>query len=271
MADNFEVGSKKLGRLVLQAKEQKGNWSVNELRITNPDATLVASGEWNNWKVRPNTLLRFNWKMSNLGQALKRINYPNVIKNGSAEINGQLRWPGSPHEFDLAKLNGSLKLDVQKGQLLQVEPGVGRLFSILSLQNLPRRLTLDFRDLFSKGFSFDAINADVRIQQGIMSSDNFKMEGPTAKVEMKGEVDLDKETQHLYIKATPYISDTLSLAAFAGGPVVGAAAYIAQKVLKDPLNKIAETEYEIVGTWRNPQEKEKAASIPATSSPLIKN
>jgi uncharacterized protein YhdP len=238
LADNFEIGSKKFGRLILQAKEQKGNWSISELRIINADATLVASGEWNNWKVRPNTVVRFNWTTHNLGQALKRLNNPNVIKNGTAEINGQFRWPGSPHEFDLAKLNGSLKLEAHKGQVLQVEPGVGRLFSILSLQNLPRRLTLDFRDLFSKGFSFDAVNADVRIQQGIMYSDNFKMEGPTAKVEIKGEVDLDKETQHLFIKATPYMSDTLSLAAFAGGPVLGAAAYIAQKVLTEGTTRL---------------------------------
>jgi uncharacterized protein YhdP len=100
-----------------------------------------------------------------------------------------------------------------------------------------------------------------------MRSDNFKMEGPTARVEIKGETDLDKETQHLYVKATPFISDTLSLAAFAGGPAIGAAAYIAQKILKDPLNKIAETEYEIVGTWSDPQEKESPSklSIPGSS------
>jgi uncharacterized protein YhdP len=79
-------------------------------------------------------------------------------------------------------------------------------------------------------------------------------------VEIKGETDLDKETQHLYIKAKTFISDTLSLAAFAGGPAVGAAAYIAQKILKDPLNKIAETQYEIVGTWSNPQEKDSKAT-----------
>ena len=89
-----------------------------------------------------------------------------------------------------------------------------------------------------------------------MRSDNFKMEGPTAGVEIKGETDLDKETQHLFVKVKPYITDTLSLAAFAGGPAVGAAAYIAQKVLKNPLDKIAESEYEIVGTWSNPEERE---------------
>lgn len=255
-ADNFEIGKKKLGRLELQAKEQFGNWGIDKLRLISADGVINANGEWNNWKNHPNTKLRFNWEINDMGKALKRLDIGDVIKGGSAEITGVLKWDGSPHEFDIPNLSGNLHLDAKKGQILQVEPGVGRLFSVLSLQNLPRRLTLDFKDLFSSGFTFDKINADVNIERGIMYSDNFKMVGPTAQVEIKGETDLDKETQHLYIKAKPFISDTLSLAAFAGGPAVGAAAYIAQKILKDPLNKIAETQYEIVGTWSNPQEKE---------------
>ena len=255
VADNFEIGKKKFGRLELQAKEQLGNWGIDKLRMTSADGVINANGEWNNWKNRPNTKLRFNWEINDMGKALKRLDIGDVIKGGSAEITGQLKWAGSPHEFDIPNLSGNLHLDAKKGQILQVEPGVGRLFSVLSLQNLPRRLTLDFKDLFSSGFTFDKINADVNIERGVMYSDNFKMEGPTAQVEIKGETDLDKETQHLYVKVKPFISDTLSLAAFAGGPAVGAAAYIAQKILKDPLNKIAESQYEIVGTWSNPQEK----------------
>ena len=270
-ADNFEIGKKKLGRLELQAKEQFGNWGIDKLRLTTADGVLNANGEWNNWKKRPNTKLRFNWEISDMGKALKRLDFGDVMKGGSAEVTGQLRWAGSPHEFDVANLSGSLHVDAKKGQILQVEPGVGRLFSVLSLQNLPRRLTLDFKDLFSSGFTFDKINADVNIERGIMYSDNFKMDGPTAKVEIKGEVDINKETQHLYVKAKPYISDTLSLAAFAGGPAVGAAAYIAQKILKDPLNKIAETQYEIVGTWSDPQEKDsKSTPVDKSSGPLGK-
>jgi uncharacterized protein YhdP len=270
-ADNFEIGKKKLGRLELQAKEQFGNWGIDKLRLTTADGVLNANGEWNNWKKRPNTKLRFNWEISDMGKALKRLDFGDVIKGGTAEITGQLKWAGSPHEFDIPNLSGSLHLDAKKGQIVQVEPGVGRLFSVLSLQNLPRRLTLDFKDLFSSGFTFDKITADVNIERGIMFSDNFKMDGPTAKVEIKGETDLDKETQHLYIKAKPYISDTLSLAAFAGGPAVGAAAYIAQKILKDPLNKIAETQYEIVGTWSDPQEKDsKSTPVDKSSGPLGK-
>lgn len=262
IADSFEVNKKKLGRLELQAKEQSGNWGIDRLRLINPDSTLSANGEWNNWKRKPNTLVRFNWEINDMGKALKRLNYGDMVKGGAAEIDGQLKWAGSPHEFDIPNLAGNLHLDAKKGQILKVEPGVARLFGILSLQNLPRRLTLDFKDLFSSGFAFDKITADVNINKGIMHSDNFKMEGPAAKVEIKGETDLDKETLHLHVRATPFISDTVSLAAFAGGPAVGAAAYIAQKVLKDPLNKIAETEYEIIGTWTDPQERDSKPSSP---------
>lgn len=143
---------------------------------------------------------------------------------------------------------------MRKGQILQVQPGVGRLLGLLSLQSLPRRLSLDFKDLFSNGFAFDKINATVKIDRGIMRSDNFKMAGPAADVSIKGETNLQKETQHLFVNVSPRISDSISLAALAGGPLAGAVAFLAQKVLKDPLNKIVSTDYEIIGSWDNPQE-----------------
>ena len=67
---------------------------------------------------------------------------------------------------------------------------------------------------------------------------------------------LQKETQQLFVKVMPRISDSISLAALAGGPLVGAIAFLAQKILKDPLNKIASSRYEITGTWDNPKEIE---------------
>jgi len=151
-----------------------------------------------------------------------------------------------------------------------VQPGVGRLLGLLSLQSLPRRLTLDFRDLFSNGFAFDKINATVKIDQGMMRSDNFKMAGPAADVRIKGEISIPKETQHLFVNVSPRISDSISLAALAGGPLVGAVAFLAQKVLKDPLNKIASTDYEIIGTWDTPQEvKPEDESKKSQDNPLI--
>lgn len=254
VAENFEIGKKKLGRLELIANEQDEDWSIEKLHIVNPDSALTAEGEWHNWRRSPNTRITLTWDISDLGKTLERFGYENVVKGGEANLTGQLKWPGSPHEFGPANLSGNLQLDANKGQILKLKPGVGRLFSVLSLQNLPRRLTFDFRDIFGSGFAFDKVAANIRIENGVMYSDDFRMEGPTALIQMRGQTDLMAETQHLYVKVTPYISDSLSLAALAGGPAVGAAAFIAQRLLKDPINKLAQDEYEIVGTWDKPIE-----------------
>jgi uncharacterized protein (TIGR02099 family) len=254
-AESFEFNRKKFGHMELQAKEQLGNWGIDKLKFTSPEGTLTANGEWNNWKSKPNTQIRFNWEISDLGKMLKRLNYGDLISGGSAELSGQLRWPGSPSEFDYPNLSGNMKLYAKKGVVLKVEPGVGRLFSVLSLQKLPQRFTLDFKDLFSSGFPFDEISGDVSITKGIMHSDNFKMDGAAAKVEIKGDTDLDKEALHLSVKATPKLSDTFALSTCAGGPAVCLSVFIAQKILKDPLNKLAQTEYKIGGTWSDPKDE----------------
>ena len=273
VAESFEVKQKKLGRLELLASQQGNDWSIEKLVIRNQEDTLTADGEWHNWKSKPNTRLNLTWEINDIGKTLDRFGYPDSIKAGTANLKAQLEWPGSPHEFNVAELSGKLQLDAGQGQFLKIQPGVGRLFSVLSLQNLPRRLTFDFRDVFSAGFTFDKITGNVRIEHGVMRSDDFKMNGPAAKVAMSGETDLNHETQNLHIKVTPSISDSLALAAFAGGPAVGAAAWVAQKLLRDPLNKIAAYEYDITGTWDNPQEVKsvKSDSTPAqVTSPLGK-
>ncbi|MFA7351276.1 MAG: YhdP family protein [Methylotenera sp.] len=254
VADNFELDNKNLGALELIAYPQNDNWNIQKFKLSTPEGSISGEGQWNNWVRSPNTYLNLTWDIKDLGKTLKRFGYPDTIKDGEGELTGTLHWPGSPRQFDTTRLNGELQFEVRKGQVLQAQPGVGRLLGLLSLQSLPRRLTLDFRDLFSNGFAFDKINATVKINQGVMRSDNFAMSGPAADVKIKGETNLKKETQHLFVKVMPRISDSVSLAALAGGPLVGAVAFLAQKILKDPLNKIASSEYEIIGTWDKPQE-----------------
>ena len=270
-AENLQLGNKKLGNFALNAFENNDDWVIQKLKISNPDSTLTADGTWHNWTRNPNTTLNFVLKAENIGKTLKRFGQPDAVKGGEAEIIGQLSWAGSPHEFETLGLNGSFKLDASKGQIVKVQPGVGRLLGLLSLQSLPRRLSLDFRDLFSDGFAFDKISANAKIDSGILRSNDFFMTGPAAEAKIKGETNLKTETQNLKVKVTPHVSDSLSLAALAGGPIVGAAAFVAQKILKDPFNKIASSEYVITGTWDNPKEIEsdkKESEKPAGNSPL---
>ena len=255
-ADDFKLGNKALGSLAIKAYENNNNWVIQQLQISNADSVLNADGIWQNWSGNPSTKLNFSLSVNNIGNTLKRFGQPDTVKGGVALIVGNLAWPGSPHQFKKTGLSGQFTLGASKGQVLKVQPGVGRLFGLLTLQSLPRRLTLDFRDLFSEGFAFDEISATAALNNGIMRSDDFYMTGPAAETDIKGEVDLTNETQNLHVRVEPHVSDTLSLAALAGGPIAGVAAFVAQKILKDPLNKIAQSEYIIVGTWDNPIEKD---------------
>lgn len=271
VADSFELGGKHWGALTLNAFENGEDWVIQKLNISNPDSVLEIQGNWHNWSRNPNTNLVVTLNTQNIGKTFSRFGQPDTIKGGEANVTGRLSWAGSPHEFDMTRLDGNLTVEAKKGQVLKVQPGVGRLFGLLTLQSLPRRLTLDFRDLFSDGFAFDKISATAEIHNGILHSDNFFMTGPAAEALIKGETNLKAETQNLTVKVTPHVSDTLSLAALAGGPIIGAAAFVAQKILKDPLNKIASSEYVITGTWDNPIEEttEKTpVKKPSNESPL---
>ncbi len=266
-AQDFQFGEKQLGSLDLKAYNSGENWVIQKMNITNPDSQLSAEGTWRNSVRNPQTTFNFSLNSGNLGKTLQRFQPAGeMLKGGSGSLAGQIDWPGSPHEFAVERLDGSFKMQLEKGQILKVQPGVGRLLGLLSLQSLPRRLTLDFRDLFSQGFAFDKITSTANIRDGILHSDDLFMTGPAAEASIKGETNLKTETQRLRVKVVPHVSDSVSLAALAAGPIAGVAAFVAQKLLKDPLNKISSSEYLITGTWDNPKEAELDKPAPANSS-----
>ena len=258
--ESLEVDGKKIGKLELISNTSKQHINFQKFKLTSDTSIFQADGDWLDWNRNSKTNINFNWKINNLGNTLDFLGYNHFIKDGDAEINGQFKWIGSPINFDKTKIDGSFTLDIHKGTILKVEPGVGRFFGLVTLQSLPRRLSLDFRDLFGSGFIFDSINASIRMNNGIMKTTNFRMNGPAAEVFMSGETNIINETQDLNVKVTPHISDSLSIAALAGGPLAGAVAFVAQKVLKDPLNKVLTSEYRIIGTWEKPEEVNNSAS-----------
>jgi uncharacterized protein YhdP len=254
VAEQFQHGQKQLGRLELNAVHQERDWKIERLRISNPDAVLAADGVWQGWQTQPRTQMNVRMDVADAGKALARWGMPPGIRRGTAKIEGHLSWSGSPQDFDFPSLGGQLMLDAANGQFVKLEPGLAKLLGVVSLQALPRRLTLDFRDVFSEGFTFDSITGSLKIDNGIAATENFRMQGPSARVAMSGEVDLARETQKLRVRVSPHISDSVSIAgALIGGPVAGVAAFLAQKVLKDPLEQLISFEYNVTGNWSDPQ------------------
>jgi len=145
---------------------------------------------------------------------------------------------------------------VRDGQFLKVDPGAAKLLGVLSLQSLPRRLSFDFRDIFNEGYAFDDISSTLRIARGVVYSDNFKMRGPSAKVNMSGLADLNQETVQLRVKVIPKLSEGVAVAgAIIAGPLAGVGALAAQKLLRDPIEEAISQEYMVTGPWLAPDVK----------------
>ena len=218
--------------------------------MANPDSTLQASGRWRGGAA-PLTSLEFTIAATDTGKFLERVGYPGMLKAAGGGARA-VSWQGEPVALDYASLSGKLELDSQEGQFLEIEPGLGKLISLMNLQALPRRVTLDFRDVFSKGFAFDRIVASAQIERGLMTVQEFRMRGSAAEVEMTGETDLARETQNLKLRVVPSLGGGAAAAVAIVNPIAGVAAALATWVLKNLLGQIFAYEYAVTGTWSEP-------------------
>lgn len=273
VAENFELGPRKLGRLELVAQNiarsaadtpaGSRDWQLQKLEIVNPDGRLAATGQW----VRePGTIaaratarrmeLKLSLDFSNGGALLTRLGIPDALRATAGKLEGDVSWRGSPFAIDFPTLEGQLLLNAEKGQFLKADAGAGRLLGVMSLQSLPRRLTLDFRDIFSEGFAFDSLRASARINNGVLATRDLRMRGVSATVLMEGSVDIARETQTLHVLVLPEINaGSASLLYALANPAIGIGTFLAQWVLRDPLSKVFSYEYDITGSWSDPQVK----------------
>ena len=197
--------------------------------------------------------MNFNLDIENAGQLLDRLGTKGAVNAGKGKLAGQVSWNGSPLQMDYPSLNGHFNVNVEKGSFLKTEPGAARLLGVLNLQALPRRLFLDFKDIFSDGFSFDFFRGDIGIDLGIAKTNNLQMKGVNAAILMEGFADISRETQHLKVIVIPEIdAGTASLVVAAINPIVGISSYLAQYFLKKPISQAATKDFIIDGTWSDP-------------------
>jgi len=143
---------------------------------------------------------------------------------------------------------------------------------VLSLQSLPRRLSLDFRDLFQEGFAFDSITGDVKIEQGVARTNNLRMRGVQALVLMEGNADIARETQDMRVVVVPEINaGTAALAYAVINPAIGLGAFLAQAILKKPLTQAGTREFHVTGPWADPKvervDHKFGEDVPAADAP----
>jgi uncharacterized protein YhdP len=232
---------------------------IRKLGIVNDYGRIAAHGVWRTAGSAQTTTLDGNVDVKEAGAFMARFGWPNVVKATPTKITGSITWTGSPADFDYASLSGGFSLDAGAGQFTKIEPGVGRLLGVLSLQALPRRIALDFRDVFSAGFAFDKATGKVTMHEGIMHTDALRLTGPSAVVEIAGDADLARETQNLNVRIEPALSSGVSAGAaalFLANPLIGAAVgagtLLAQKLLNNPVDQLFSYRYLVTGSWDDP-------------------
>jgi uncharacterized protein (TIGR02099 family) len=249
--ENFVYKGKSLGRIELNAHRVGTDILLNNFKIANADGIVIGHGKWSLAPAQMHVVLKL--EINDAGKLLLRAGYPDSMRNGQGSLDGDWVWSGGPDEFALAKVEGHFNVQMSQGQFLQLDPGAGKLLSVLSLQALPKRITLDFADVFSSGFQFDRLNGSAQIRQGMLMTQDFNLESSAAQVSMAGQVDLNRETQSLRVKVLPTVGNSVSLLAFAAGPMVGAGVFLANKILSNPLDQLAAFEYAISGSWADPK------------------
>ena len=291
VVEDMELRGKRLGRLEIDAVNRSASaadggvreWRLNKFNVTMPEAVLTANGNWVAAKPasaagaarseRRRTEMNFKLDIADSGELLKRFGMDGVIRRGKGKLEGQIDWLGSPLSLDYPSMGGQFNVNVESGQFVKADPGIAKLLGVLSLQSLPRRLTLDFRDVFSQGFAFDFVRGDVSIEQGRASTNNLQMSGVNAVVLMEGSADIGRETQDIKVVVVPEINaGTASLIATAINPALGVGTFLAQLFLRRPLMEAATQEFHIDGTWADPKitkidRKARAAAAKAAERP----
>lgn len=252
--ERLDWGGQRLGTLDLTLHRDALGMRLPQMRLSAPGLlTASGSGEWQRSRDRHSSRLELALDTAHLARVLTAFGEPAAIEAKTAHARLHLGWPDAPHRFTWARATGQLDLNLTHGRLLDVEPGIGRLLGIVDIGSLGRRLVLDFSDLHQQGFAFEQFSGQIAIQQGQARLDEMRIAGPAATVRITGIADLSRQQLNQRVLIEPRLGSSIAIAsAVAGGPVVGAAVYLVDRLTGNTLDRLGRYEYQITGHWNQP-------------------
>ncbi len=242
---------------LLNTAPRKTGMEISRLALATEYLDVDASGFWHWSPSAEQTTARFTAKGKDVGKVLKAFEFGESLGSGSGTLSGTLSWPGSPARYSLASVEADLKVDLRDGWLRKVEPGLGRLIGLLSLDYLPRRLALNFKDMEKDGFFYEKLQGSAHIESGVLETDDLLIYGPVASFELKGKTDLIQRSYDLALQVVPNLTSSAPLAAgLIAGPQAGVVVFILDKLAKGmgvDVDRSVALDYTVTGSWDAPQ------------------
>jgi uncharacterized protein YhdP len=241
---------------LFEASPNEEIFEVAKFSLQHEALQLSGKGQWKYDALKREHLssVKINLQGPQLGESMADLGFGNSMSGGTMEFNGDFSWPASFFRFSLDTLAGEARMKITDGVLNNVEPGTGRFVGLLSLNALPRRLSLDFSDVLIGGMVFDNINGSYRIGKGILYTKNTRMDGPAAKIKISGKTGIVNRDYDQVIRITPRIRQTLPLlGAVAASTAVGWGLLLLQNVFKTAIDDAVEVQYHVTGSWDDPE------------------
>ena len=289
--DEFTNKFGKLGQIkfTISSEPELKTWFVKDLSIFSDDFQLFASGFWKIIEdpksysllyserdevddISKLTEMNLRLETNNIQALMDKVGYTGLFGQAEGILSGQVAWLGNPLNFNLEDVYGDVYVDILDGKFIRAEPGLGRLIGLFNLQSLSKRLKLDFGDVFSEGFSFDRVRGDIKLEGGVAKTSNLRVLGTQATVFLEGFIDLGEKKQDLRVLVLPNLNAGLaSLGYVLVNPAVGLGSFLAQYILRDPLQKILAFEYKISGNLYTPEVEKNSIRSFNQSKPLEYN
>lgn len=255
-AAEFGFGDRYLGAVETIFERTEDGFEAQSIVAKDESFEIIGSGSWLVDDTDPaghRSIVTATLTSTDIERTMQRLNYtPGIIGNDMG-VQLDLSWSGGPREDFMDSLDGEVHVRLGIGQLVEVEPGAGRMFGLMSIVALPRRLSLDFRDVFQKGFGFDSINGSFRLVDGEAYTCNLSLAGPAADIGIIGRASLARRDYEQTAVVSANVGSTLPVVgAVIAGPQVAAALLIFSQIFKKPLQDIGQVYYSIGGTWDEP-------------------
>ncbi len=268
----FAIGERYIGAVEAVFERTDEGLVSNSIIATDETFEIVGTGRWvadENDPIGHRSYFMATLNSTDVARTMQRLNYDTGIGGDDMTMLLDLSWSGGPREDFLDSLNGEVQVRFGPGQLDEVEPGAGRVFGLMSIVALPRRLSLDFKDVFGKGFGFDKIEGTFRIVDGEAYTCNLSLEGPAADIGIIGHASLvDRDYEQSAIVNANFGNTLPIIGAVAAGPQVAAALLIFSQIFKKPLREVSQVYYGISGSWDDPKIETSDADFFAASGKM---
>jgi uncharacterized protein (TIGR02099 family) len=252
-ADEFAIGQRQLGRLDAEILSDPLGLRLVSFESAAESFSAQGSGGWFTGADGDTTRIAMSLTSSDVAKTLDQLGFDPIVQAEGLDVTASVYWPGPPSGDWLDHVGGDFALRASKGSLVDVQPGAGRVVGLLSISALPRRLALDFRDVFNRGLVFDEINADFVVIDGNAYTDNLKLTGPVAEIGVIGRTGLRDRDYRQQAVVTAEPGKVLpTVGGLLGGPAVAAALLIFTRIFKEPLKGIGRASYCVSGSWQDP-------------------